>query len=135
MSSRSRAWLWRSKRNAMRSSSTWSASAGSAEVGEFVAQRVERCVIRRPLQPDHQQTFDVAKRVVVRVEAGDLVDRLLDVIGDEHEIQVVLADVAACEQLAFHEIAPGVPERPSGNVEQDDRRRLRLSRLDEGQQL
>src|SRR4029453_14777021 len=44
-------------------------------------------------------------------------------------------DVPAREQLSVHEVAPGLPERPAGNVEQDDRGRLRLSRLYEREEL
>ena len=65
------------------------------DVGELVVQRVERGVVGRVLQPEHETPVDEPLGVVVGVEAGDLVDGTLDVVGDQHQVEVVLADVPA----------------------------------------
>ena len=112
MSIRRRAQLRRSKRNASRARSTWSSSATSAgvvaiasmraahdDVGELGVQRGELVAGRELEQAQHELAVDEAHRVVVRVEAEQLVDRVVDVVGDVHQAEVVGRHVAAVEQL------------------------------------
>ena len=87
------------------------------------------------LHPQHEPAVDEAHRVVVGVEAHDLVDGHLDVVGGAEQREVVVADVARVEQLLGDERLPGVPVRAARNVEQHDRGRLCLARLQQGEQL
>ena len=74
--------------------------ARRADVGELLVEPGQLLVGGRGAQPDDQPVADVADRVVVAVEAGELVDRGVDVVGDAVERGVVGVDQPACRDLA-----------------------------------
>src|SRR5436190_16056333 len=72
---------------------------------------------RRAPHAQHQPPLHEPLRVVVRVEAQDLVDRGPDAVGDAEEVVVVGRDVAWPLELPLDERAPVLPVRAAGHVE------------------
>ena len=88
------------------------------------------------LHAQHEIAVDEPQRVVVAVEAGDLGERDVHVVGDRARARGRRARCSrAVAQLALDELHPARPVRAAGHVEQHDRRGRRLAGLHERQQL
>ena len=126
-----------------RSSSSISSGSGaitsnppdSAMSAKSRVEHLDRLRIGRSRKSDHEAIADVPHRVVVRVEADDLVACGLDVVGDQEEVDVRVRDELPARQLVDDELSPVRPVRAVRDVEQHDRSGRRLAGLQERQQL
>ena len=101
--------------------------------GELLTECSEFVVADRPMEAEDELVADKAHRVVRTVEVADLVDRLLDGVGNSHETHVVGRDESRIAEFRRDEVVPMVPVGPAGFVEQDDGGRGGLAGLDEGE--
>ena len=145
MSMRSRPCERRSNSRARRLSSRWSRPARSggrgpvrqipferADVGELLVERRQLLLVRREAAADDHGRPDEAPRVVVAVEAEDLLDGDVDVVGDPVEGPVLGVDQAAACHLASRNALEPLPVRVAGEVHQHDRGGLGLAGLQAG---
>ena len=118
MSMRSRPCERRSNSRARRLSSRWSRPArsggsgpvrqipfGGADVGELLVERRQLLVVRRVAAADDHGRAHETSRVVVAVEAEDLLDGDADVVGDPVERPVLGVDQAPARHLVQEALA------------------------------
>jgi len=84
-------------------------------------------------KPDHEEVLDEAAGVEVAVEPRDDLDRLIHIVGNLVEVQVLGRDELVAQQVLAHLAVPGLPERAAGAVNQHQRHQLAFARLHEGQ--
>ena len=95
-----------------------------------------RCLSRRSLlQPDHEEVAHPPARVVVAIEAEDLVGGLVHVVGDLVKSVVVGRDEPSSFEVVSHEPLPRFPVGAAVDVEEHEGRGLGLAGLQEGEQL
>ena len=109
--------------------------AVDGETAEALHEVCELGVGRTMLHADHELVADVPNRVVVGVEALDLADRDLVVVGDAVQRPVGRRHQTTPDEVCLDELVDGFPVLVSGRVEEDDRHRDALAGLGQGQQL
>ena len=110
--------------------------AAHDDVGEAPVQVGQLGLARLHLQPQHQQVAHPAARVVVAVEAEDLLGSPPPRVGDLEEGAVLGRDQPAGDRPRPRtKRCQPVPVGAAGRLEHDHRRRLGLARLQQGEQL
>jgi glutaminase len=97
--------------------------AALQDVGELGVQPLEQGQRQRGVQADHEAVPDVSGRVIDAIEAANLRDRLVDVVGHLEEVEIVGRDQPRTQQVIVDVALPGLPVRGPWRVQKDDRQR------------
>src|SRR5690348_8547114 len=84
-------------------------------------------------QPHGQLATDISNRMEPCIKGSDFIDRLVDRTRDFKEGQIFRADEASIQQLARDKAVPVIPIAAAGSLEADNRLRIALAGLREGQ--
>src|SRR5262249_44262836 len=89
------------------------------DVAEIGTQAGEHGRRRETLQADEQLIADIARRVVIAVEGGNLTNRLVDIAGDLEQVQVARRNQALLQHVALQKVIPVLPIGATRGIQED----------------
>ena len=88
-------------------------------VAEIVIQAGQRGRGRETLQADEQLVADIARRMVIAIESGNLIDRFVDIVGNLEQVQIARCNQALLQHVALQKIIPVVPIGAARGIHED----------------
>ena len=115
----------------------------AAQLKGALGQQIAECIMKGGhlfggdggFEPHGQQTPDIPDGMESAVEVFDFLDGLVHGCGDFEQAEIFRVDQFTSQQLARDEAVPVVPIVAPGSLETDDRLRIALAGLGQGQNL
>ena len=110
-------------------------SLADDDIGEVLVHRLDGRIRGRVLQPDNEEVLNKPAGMEVAIKPGDHFDRLVRVVGNLVKVQVIGGNQLVAQEVLAHVFIPRLPIGAPGAVHQDQRHKLALAGLHQGQEI